>query len=257
MRSGEGALRPPEHRFYVAAEALQQEGICLHGAQARQIHRVLRLRVGDRIRVFDGTDAEYVVVLEGIESDEVRGRIVAMCRPATESPCRLWVAVPLLKAEKLEWVVQKSVELGACGILLTVTRRTVVRPGPGAETERLKRYHRIAVEATEQCGRLQVPRIEGPLLWRSALARGSTVDLALVAHEGALQPLRAVTRRSPGFRSAIFYTGPEGGLTPEEITEAEEAGVLPISLGSRILRAETAVLAGVAILTELVEQPSR
>jgi 16S rRNA (uracil1498-N3)-methyltransferase len=241
------------HRFYVAAEALQGDSVCITGVQAHQICRVLRLRPGDAIRVFHGTATEYLVTLERVEAEAVHGRIRDQWEPATEATCRLWLAVPLLKSEKLEWVIQKSVELGACGILLMRTRRTVVSADDVRTAARRERYRRIAVEATEQCGRLHVPVIEGPDTWTEALARATAAEAAFIAHEGARTPLQAAITPSPRLRSGILYTGPEGGFTDEEIREAEGAGILPISLGPRILRAETAPVVGLALLLSVIE----
>jgi 16S rRNA (uracil1498-N3)-methyltransferase len=215
---------------------------------------VLRLRCGDVIGVFDGSEREYHVALEVVTTEAVEGRIVADCFPRTESPCRLWIAVPLLKADKLEWVVQKSVELGVAGILLTRTRRTIVQPGEERAAGRLERYRRIAVEATEQCGRLVVPPVEGPVTWSDALARATLFPLALLAHERATAPLRAVTSRRQGAHSAILFTGPEGGFAAEEVAAAESAGIRAFSLGARIYRAETAALAGTVLLLAILEE---
>jgi 16S rRNA (uracil1498-N3)-methyltransferase len=247
---------PPggRHRFHVTAECLQEATVQLTGEQARQISRVLRLRAGDAIGVFDGGEREYQVTLEVVTAEAVAGRITAQCRPQTESPCRLWIAVPLLKSDKLEWVVQKSVELGVAGILLTRTRRTIVQTGEERAANRLERYRRIAREATEQCGRLAVPPVEGPVPWPEAVERSRSFPLALIAHGGAPVPLRDAPAGHLGVRSAVLFTGPEGGFAPEEVAAAESAGVQPVSLGARILRAETAALAGIVWLLAVLEE---
>jgi 16S rRNA (uracil1498-N3)-methyltransferase len=236
------------HRFFIDPAAIEGDALCLTGAQARQISRVLRLRAGEQIRVFHGSPAEFLVRLESVQADVVRGQILDQWQPRTECACRLWLAVPLLKAEKLEWVIQKSVELGACGIVLTRTHRTVVQPAEARLGARLERYRRIALEATEQCGRLQVPPIEGPFRWTQALERGRSLGTGFIAHEASTCTVSAALPDKRPLRSGILYTGPEGGLTDDEIREAQTAGVTPVSLGPRILRAETAALVGITLL---------
>src|SRR5437868_1635166 len=113
------------HRFCVDPVVVQGDEVRIVGRQAHQICRVLRLRPGDSIRVFHDGAAEYRVTLESVQPHEARGRITDQWRPTTEPVCRLWLAVPLLKAEKIEGVIQKAVELGVCGILLTRTQRTI------------------------------------------------------------------------------------------------------------------------------------
>jgi 16S rRNA (uracil1498-N3)-methyltransferase len=242
------APRASGHRFYIHRDAVQDGVVCITGPQARQICRVLRLRAGDTIRIFHGTAVEYQVRLREVTAGAVRGEITGMCEPTTECACRLWLAVPLLKSEKLEWVIQKSVELGACGVILTQTRRTVVTCEEDRSAGRLERYRRIAVEATEQCGRLEIPPIEGPVPWAQALGRAGSVEKALLADGEARVPLRSVSAAFPPFQSGILYTGPEGGFAPEELAAAAEAGVTAVSLGPRTLRAETAAIAAIALL---------
>lgn len=225
----------------------------LSGEQARQIHRVLRLRPGDAIRVFDGSDREYQVTLETVTAESVAGHITAEHFPQTEPLCRLLLAVPLLKADKLEWVIQKGVELGVSGIVLTRTRRAVVQAGEERTLLRRDRYQRIACEAAEQSGRLKIPTLEGPLSWSEAMQWATSCALRLIAHPRSPLPLHRVVPAGSGAASAILFVGPEGGFTPEEISAAEGAGIQRVTLGARTLRAETAAVAGTAVLMALLE----
>jgi 16S rRNA (uracil1498-N3)-methyltransferase len=247
-RAGSGA-----HRFFIAADAMHGDEVRLAGVQARQICRVLRLRPGATIRVFHGTESEYLVTLDQVAPEEVRGRVAWQWIPDTEPGCRVWLAIPLLKAEKLEWVVQKGVELGACGFLLTQTQRTVVRTEAGESGTRLERLRRIATEATEQCGRMVVPPVEGPVSWSAAIARAVAAEMAAIAHNPSARLLAGLLTAAPNVRSSFLLTGPEGGFTPDEIAGAERAGVLPVSLGRRTLRAETAAIAGLTLMVATLD----
>lgn len=240
---------PSAHRFWVTAETLGEEVVRFDGRLALQVRRVLRLRAGEEIALFCGDGWEHHVTLTEVGEARVEGRVVERRQPETEPRARVWLAVALLKGEKLEWVVQKGTELGAAGFLLLETERAVVQAGPERWSARRERYDRIAREAAEQCGRVRVPAIEGPLPFPGALARVDAFDHVLVAHERSPVPLKdALTPRSepgarPGEAGALLFVGPEGGFTADEVAAAAAAGATAVSLGTRVLRAETAALA--------------
>jgi 16S rRNA (uracil1498-N3)-methyltransferase len=199
------------------------------------------------------------VTLTVVEEARVEGRVTERRQPETEPRAAVWLAVALLKGEKLEWVVQKGTELGTAGFLFLRTERAVVQAGEERWSARRERYARIAREAAEQCGRVRVPPVEGPLPFADALARAAEFDHRLLAHEGSFVPLkealgipppgplpeveRGRARSAASPRSAILFVGPEGGFTPAEVGAAGGAGVRVVSLGARVLRAETAALA--------------
>jgi 16S rRNA (uracil1498-N3)-methyltransferase len=247
------------HRFYVSAQILCDERVCLEGGVAAQIRRVLRLRPGDEICLFCGDGWEHRVELLAVHERAVEGRIVSKRQPETEARASVWLAIAVLKGEKLEWVIQKGTELGAAGFLLMQTERTVVTAGEARWPARRERYARIAVEAAEQCGRVRIPAIEGPVAFADAIARAAVFDRAVIAHEGGQIPL--VTHLSgvlwdPAVETApsvLLLIGPEGGFAPDEVAAAEAAGVTVVSLGPRVLRAETAAVAGVALALSALE----
>jgi 16S rRNA (uracil1498-N3)-methyltransferase len=242
------------HRFFVAAEVLCEEHVCLGGAVAEQIRRVLRLRAGEEIGLFCGDGWEHRVALVAIGEGRLEGRIVERWQPETEPRAAVWLAVAALKGEKLEWVIQKGTELGLAGILLLQTERTIVTAGAERWEGRRERYRRIAVEAAEQCGRARVPAIDGPIRLTEAVSRAAAFDCTLLAHEESRLPLaRAWTGAGPG-RSALLFIGPEGGFAPDEVAAAQTAGILAVSLGPRVLRAETAALAAVTLALAVLEE---
>ena len=157
--------------------------------------------------------------------------------------CPLRFGIALLKGEKLEWVVQKLTELGVGEIAFLQTERVVATPGEGRWTARLVRYAAIAREAAEQCGRVRLPALHGPVGLADYLRAAGETPLFLV-HPDAASPLRAAL---PARGSARLLIGPEGGFSPREAALARECGATAASLGARILRSETAALAAAVL----------
>ncbi len=257
-------------RFFVPALPEQAEGgvVPLPAPVARQVALVLRLGPGARLVLFDGSGAEWEAELASVEGHGRSGRHAATARlvrrrqPAVEPALRLTLYQALLKGEKLEWVLQKGTELGVARFVPMVTERTV-RAGHGAtpSPERLERWRRIVVEAAEQCGRVLIPAVCPPVPFAAALRRSGR---AILCWEGErVQPFaRALAEalRAGGAEAAPtaspelgLFIGPEGGFTAGEVEAARAAGVLPASLGPRVLRAETAAIAAatLALLGEL------
>jgi 16S rRNA (uracil1498-N3)-methyltransferase len=251
------------HRFCCPDAARDGDLVRIGGAVAVQIRRVLRLSPGDRIILFGLDEWEYTVRLERIERDAAHGRVVARDAPGAEPLCRLTLALALLKGEKCEWVLQKGTELGVSRFLLMQTHRTIPSPDPERRVARWERYARVVREATEQCGRLTPPGIEGPLPFGHVIEQPA--DLALIFHERAETRLRDLlasaregvaaleTGSTPRMPSALLLVGPEGGFSEEEVSRAVAMGVRPVSLGPRVLRAETAALAAVTLAIDALE----
>lgn len=207
--------------------------------RAHQLRHVLRLGEGASVRLFNARSGEWRAELVRLDRRGGEARVVDRLRaPEEEIGPRL--AVAPIRANRLDWLIEKAVELGVGAIDLVLTQRTVVRP---ARTHRLEA---IAVEAAEQCGRLSVPPLAEPIelgAWLDALPPGTRVVMADEA--GGAQPLASL-RRAPG---AILLVGPEGGFAPEERRQlGERPNVLRVGLGSHILRSETAAI--VLLVTE-------
>ena len=222
-------------------------------AVAHQVGRVLRLRPGDRVILLDGGGREAEVALTTFGRDAVRGEVLAcLVVPPPPGPVvTLYQAV--LKGERFAWVLQKATELGVAAVVPVVTERTIVPWAEAAEVTRQARWARIVREAAEQCRRATLPTLHPPLRWPDACRRmidsGAAVLLPWEESDAPLGPALAAARAAPAVAVAI---GPEGGFAPAEIALAQAAGRDPVSLGPRILRAETAALAVCALL--LVEQ---
>jgi 16S rRNA (uracil1498-N3)-methyltransferase len=243
------------HRFFVDPPVDLAPGavVELPSAVAHQVGRVLRLRPGDQVILLDGAGREAEVALTAFGRDAVRGEVRA-CRVVPPPPgpaVTLYQAV--LKGERFAWVLQKATELGVAAFVPVVTERTIVPWAEAADPARAGRWARIVREAAEQCRRATLPTLHPSLRWpdacRALADSGAAVLLPWEESTAPLGPALAAARAARAVHAAI---GPEGGLAPAEIDLARAAGLAPISLGPRILRAETAALAVCALL--LLEQ---
>jgi len=231
------------HRFFVITGFHLGDDVRFTAAQARQMTRVLRMGVGARCVCFDGSGREWEVEIVAVSPREVVGRVVAECAPRRESSLRVVLLQGLLKGSKMDFVIQKATEMGVAGIVLLATKRTVPE-GSG----KVVRWGRIAVEAAEQSGRVTVPPVTGPHTLETA-GLGSTAGVKLVLWEGApVGSLAPLLDGLPPPRDVVILVGPEGGLEAEEVALLTGRGFVPVSLGPRVLRAETAALAALAIL---------
>lgn len=243
-------------RFYVPPGSLRRGQVELGREYAHRLGRVLRLRRGDAVILFDGSGREWLARIADIAPQGVRC-VVEGQRPGTAEPA---VAVTLyqslIKAPRLEWVLEKGCELGVSALVPVVSARAVVATAAGSG--RLERWQRIVIEAAEQCGRCRVPEVTAPVSFTEACrqARGllllpwegeETLHLGDVLHHLA-------QRMSPGESLVVsLFIGPEGGFTPEEVALARQRGAHIVSLGRRILRSETAALVALALVMAELE----
>jgi len=244
-------------RFYAPTEAFTAAQVTLAADEARHLREVLRLAPGDQIDVFDGEGREFQCVIEESRRDWATARIIEEVSPARpESPLDLTLAIALLKGEKFDLVVQKVTELGILRIQPVITRRADVRLTDEKEAKRVTRWQRIALEAAKQSGRARVPEITGPVEFNefikeySAASEFSETNVArLMFSEREGQSLSNALESSGAAPTRIIgLVGPEGGWTDEELAMAREAGWRLVTLGGRILRAETAAITVTALL---------
>jgi 16S rRNA (uracil1498-N3)-methyltransferase len=222
------------HRLLVTPDALRADGVDLSDQQAHQLRHVLRLRSGDRVRVFDGLEPmDLVVELTGPRS----ARVVERCAQPPE-PRHAVLAYPtLLQRDKFEVVLQKVTEVGVAAITPVLTERGLVREPPDAR--RIARWKSILREATEQCGRGHVPVLRPTLKFEAALRQAVAESRTLVAYEGERDGrLREALAGAP--ERVSMFIGPEGGYSVREVEVAREIGAYVVTLGPRILRTETA-----------------
>ena len=235
-------------RFYVAHPQIEKGMLKVEGSEVRHIRRVLRLKTGEGIAVFDGSGNEY----EGTIVEEGPSSVVVMIQnilsPERESHLEITLAQSLLKGEKMDYLIQKATELGVKEIIPFFSSRSVPLLD---KSKRLKRYHRwekIAVEASKQCGRVMVPKV-GPLHDYSEILQTASPDsLRLILWERGGASLKEILKESKEKTRIFFVVGPEGGLSNEEVEHARRVGFIPVNLGKRILRSETAVLCFLSVL---------
>ncbi len=237
-------------RFVITPACIKGETITLD--DPKEIHhlsRVLRLAVGDRVLCLDGQGREYAGVIVQQTFQQV---LIHVDQPPREvSATRLlWLGQALLKHDRFEWVVQKATELGVSTITPLVTARVIPVLLPRQASLKLARWRRIAQEAAKQCGRATIPFIEPPCPFEDVVPRmiGEGVVLIPTLVTTAV-PIRTVleANRDPGAVAVVI--GPEGDFTSAEVAQAQVHGARPVSLGSRTLRAETAAIASLAMVS--------
>ena len=235
-------------RFYVPQPRIEKGMLRIEGDEVRHIRKVLRLKAGDEIVVFDGSAKEYVGTIIEEGSASVVIVVQNVFSSESESPLEIALAQSLLKGEKMDYLIQKATELGVNRIIPFFSSRTIPLL---EESRRLKRYHRwkrIAVEASKQCGRGVVPKIE-PLQDYFEMVQTATQDsLRLILWEKEGARLKDVLTGSKEKKKIFFVIGPEGGFTQEEVEHARREGFIPVKLGRRILRSETSSLCLLSIL---------
>ena len=233
------------HRFCVAQAQLSDGRVRFTREQAHQIVRVLRLRRGDTVAVFDGTGAEHEAELITLGAKETTALLKGPRATAPEPLLRLILLQGLPKGEKMELIIQKATELGIHRIIPVLCERSVAR-----SSGRPPRWRLIAREAAEQCGRAVVPQIDEPIRFASFIAAEGSAGLRGIAlwederARGLKDALRLMATADP----LHLLVGPEGGLAPDEVRMAGDLGLVTASLGRRTLRTETATLAAVGII---------
>ncbi|MBM4348494.1 MAG: 16S rRNA (uracil(1498)-N(3))-methyltransferase [Deltaproteobacteria bacterium] len=235
-------------RFYVPVLHVEKDLLKISGQEARHIQRVLRLRTGDGIVVFDGSGREYEGVIVGEEPTAVVIKVRTIFSSKEESPIEIVLAQSLLKGEKMDYLIQKATELGVRKIIPFFSSRSVPRPDRAKTLERHQRLERIAVEASKQCGRGMITRIEPLCDYSEMLSLASRESLRIVLDEREGRRLKEVLRESKDQRRIFFVVGPEGGMSQEEIEKSKKTGFIPVFMGRRIMRAETASLCLLSIL---------
>jgi 16S rRNA (uracil1498-N3)-methyltransferase len=251
------------HRFFVPPSWFQDDTVTLSGKVVHQIRDVLRLRPGDAVVVLDDSGWEYQVRLTVVGRERVSGQVERKVLARTEPRAKITLYQSLLKGEKLEWVLQKGTELGVVEFVPMVSDRCVIGSVDDVSKPKLERWRRIVLEAAEQSRRGRLPRLHAPLLFAQACERARRSDLAMMPWERErIMSLRSVLADSYSIPSPVqgktlvvrrpfsihIFIGPEGGFSNREVDQARRYGIIPVSLGPRILRAETAALVAAAIV---------
>lgn len=236
-------------RFSISRESVQSGVATLAGEELHHMKRVLRLRPGDRVTLFDDCGWEHVGVIQSYGPREGKIEILESYEPERESFLEITLAQSVGKGNKMDGVIEKATELGVRTIVPVSSLHTVPRFNLEKVEGRGARWRKIALSAAKQSGRTRVPEILDPVTFGDLARQPASYDLKLLFWERAeANPLRLLKERQNDLRSVLLVIGPEGGFAPEEAALALNHGFQAVTLGKRILRTETAALAVLSIV---------
>jgi 16S rRNA (uracil1498-N3)-methyltransferase len=236
-------------RFFCSLLADASGFMELPATVAHHVERVLRLDDGDRLTLFDGRGGEVEARLQRV-GRSLQAVLGERSEPVRESPLQITLLQCLAASDKMDWIVQKAVELGVVRVQPVSSRRAVLKLNGERAQRRMEHWQQIAVSACEQCGRNRVPEVLPVVSLAQALAAEGSVARRLVLHPEGGVPLREADLRAEAPISLLI--GPEGGFDPEELQAAQHSGFSAVTLGPRVLRTETAGVAVVAALNTLL-----
>jgi 16S rRNA (uracil1498-N3)-methyltransferase len=222
--------------------------LSLSPAGAYHVARVLRMREGAPLSVFDGSGQEFRAEIVRVAGDEVTVRLNEALSGTAESPLRIALLQGVSRSERMDWTLQKATELGVASIAPVLTSRSVVRLDEKQALKKQSHWRGIVIAACEQCGRSKIPHVAAPVTLREHLATARKEGLRLVlspSAPGSLAGLASLPNK------VELLIGPEGGLDDDELLAAQKAGFMPVRLGPRVLRTETAAVVALTVLQAL------
>ena len=232
-------------RFFIKPDELNQNKIVLTGENAMHA-KVLRLKTGEEVLACDGQGRECLCRVSNQLGSDFELEVLELRESLSEARVAVSVYMALPKADKLEHVIQKATELGACEIVTFPTARCVSRPDEKSLNKKLERWQKIAASAAEQSGRGMIPEVIVLANYQDAIKRALQADIAIVFYENEHATTLRQALSKGEYRSVSLLSGPEGGFEESEIEQARVAGMQICTLGSRILRCETAPLCGLS-----------
>lgn len=243
------------YQFFVEDAQILNGIVTIENEDVNHIKNVLRLKCGEKVRISSNSGENYFGEIDTLADRMVLVRILEEHAADTELPNKIYLFQGLPKSDKLELIIQKAVELGACEIIPVAMKNCVVKLDEKKASAKQTRWQEIAKSAAKQSKRSVIPAVRKPLSYREALEAAAALDVRLVPYEnerGMAATKEAVEAVRPGQSIGIFI-GPEGGFAEDEIALAKERGMQLVSLGRRILRTETAGLAMLSILMYYIE----
>ncbi|HHV97935.1 MAG TPA: 16S rRNA (uracil(1498)-N(3))-methyltransferase [Clostridiaceae bacterium] len=247
-------------RFFVEKNNIYGDNtgdkIIITGDDYNHIKTVLRCKVGETLILCDGEKNDFTVRIDAFEANRIITTILHKQENNTEPLASVTLFQSIAKGEKMDFIIQKCVELGVKSIVPVVTERTVVRLGDGKDKiKKRERWQRIALEAAKQCNRGIIPQVELPLMFSEVIEKANKFHLSMIPYEREKDfTLRYVLadfkKKMLGYKKAeiAIFIGPEGGFSEKEVEAGTKAGLIPITLGPRVLRTETAALAVLSII---------
>jgi 16S rRNA (uracil1498-N3)-methyltransferase len=233
-------------RLFVSQPLINGASVVVEGDRARYLGRVLRLRPGDAITVFDGSGPEWPATIAGMTKSTVTLELGDSREAGAESPLKIHLVQGISRGERMDFVVQKATELGVKRITPVLTEYGVVKLSGDRAEKRRDHWQGVAASACEQSGRTRLPLIDAPVSLKQWFGnKPADADVDLILRPGAAAPLAGV---DPPATKACILIGPEGGFSDSECEDAAVAGCRAVSLGPRILRTETAAAAALAVM---------
>ena len=231
------------HQFFVGPNQIEDDTSIILGKDVNHIKNVLRMKIGEEIRILNGRDdKEFCCQIEKMEEEQVLCKIRFVKQGGLELPAQVFLFQGLPKGDKMDLIVQKSVELGVTEIIPVATKRSIVKLDEKKAGRKEERWNKISEAAAKQSRRQHIPKVRSVMEWQEALNYAKEFEVKLIPYElssGMEETKGQIESIAPGQRVGIFI-GPEGGFEEEEINLAKEGGAIPITLGKRILRTETA-----------------
>ena len=235
--------------FFIHSEQICDGLLNLTGPLTRHLAGSLRHQVGDRIFVVDERKIGYIVQFLEMQSGRIVAKILEERKPSHPAALCITLGVAILKAKKLDWVLQKATELGVTRIVPMLTERTIVHPRTEKRQALHHRWQEILKDSSQQSGRWDIPSLEFPLDFTQLVAQSPSFDLAVLPWEGETEKgIKEILRTNRQARKVLALIGPEGGFSGREVDLARSYQAVPVSLGPRIMRADTAGLATLTIL---------
>lgn len=234
--------------FYTNPEKIKGETLTIDGDEARHILSVLRHGAGDQIDVVDGRGTKYRVLIEEVSRDFLQGRILSSTHMENEPRCRVALAQAICRKERMDFLVEKATEIGVSSIIPIVTERNLVKvDDTSREKAKIERWRRLAIAAMKQSLRTALPEIHDVTPFDQLLPQIHNYDLCLIASlDKDAKNVKECEQLKTKPNRALLIVGPEAGFTEEELSKAKSLEAMPISLGSRRLRTETA---GIVLLS--------
>lgn len=242
------------YRFFVEPSQIENKRVVIKGSDFNHIKNVLRMKIGEEIAVSNGKDnREYRCGIEEYTDDEVICTLRFVKEDGVELPSKIYLFQGLPKADKMELVIQKAIELGAYEVIPVAAKRCVVKLDEKKAAAKVSRWQGIAEAAAKQSKRGVIPNVHAIMSMQEAIEYARSMDIRLIPYElaGDMQHTRKMIESVQAGKSIAVFIGPEGGFEESEIEAALKAGIEPVTLGKRILRTETA---GLTVLSWLMYQ---